>query len=88
MTRRGAGTVGGTTATPMLNPPEAAIVALGRLQALPRYDPATGELVRRHIMYVSWGGDHRVVDGAAIAEFSNFWKQLLQQPARLLMHLR
>lgn len=35
------GTVGGTTATPMLNPPEAAIVALGRVQALPRYEPHT-----------------------------------------------
>jgi 2-oxoisovalerate dehydrogenase E2 component (dihydrolipoyl transacylase) len=72
----------------MLNPPEAAIVALGRVQALPRYDPHTNELVKRHIMSVSWGGDHRVVDGAAIAEFSNFWKHLLQQPQRLLMHLR
>lgn len=82
------GTVGGTTATPMLNPPEAAIVALGRVQALPRYDPHTSELVKRHIMAVSWGGDHRVVDGAAIAEFSNFWKHLLQQPSRLLMHMR
>jgi 2-oxoisovalerate dehydrogenase E2 component (dihydrolipoyl transacylase) len=83
-----AGTVGGTNATPMLNPPEVAIVALGRVQALPRYDASGQALVKKHIMNVSWGGDHRVVDGAALAEFSNHWKQLLQQPARLLMHLR
>lgn len=82
------GTVGGTNATPMLNPPEVAIVALGRVQPLPRYDASGTSLVKKHIMNVSWGGDHRVVDGAALAEFSNYWKQLLQQPERLLMHLR
>eukprot|EP00775_Hariotina_reticulata_P005546 gene5546-5782_t len=86
------GTVGGTTATPMLNPPEVAIVALGRVQALPRYvtshDGHAEQLVKQHIMSVSWGGDHRVVDGAAIAEFSNFWKHLLEQPSRLLMHMK
>lgn len=82
-----AGTVGGTNATPMLNPPEAAIVALGRVQALPRYD-AAGQLVKRHVMAVSWGGDHRVIDGAGIAEFSNFWKGLLEEPGQLLMHMR
>eukprot|EP00878_Enallax_costatus_P033952 GHUV01037544.1.p1 GENE.GHUV01037544.1~~GHUV01037544.1.p1 ORF type:complete len:137 (+),score=17.05 GHUV01037544.1:201-611(+) len=82
------GTVGGTNATPMINPPEAAIVALGRVQALPRYDHTGENIVKRHIMCVSWGGDHRVIDGAAIAEFSNYWKHLLEEPSRLLMHLR
>lgn len=82
------GTVGGTNATPMLNPPEVSIVALGRVQALPRYDASGEVLVKKHIMSVSWGGDHRVVDGAAIAEFSNYWKHLLEEPARLLMHMR
>lgn len=83
-----AGTVGGTNATPMLNPPEAAIVALGRVQALPRFDHTGEHVIKRHIMSVSWGGDHRVIDGAAIAEFSNYWKHLLEEPSRLLMHLR
>jgi 2-oxoisovalerate dehydrogenase E2 component (dihydrolipoyl transacylase) len=82
-----AGTVGGTNATPLVNPPEAVIVALGRVQALPRYD-STGTLVKRHLMAVSWGGDHRVVDGAGIATFHNTWKQLVEEPARMLLHLR
>ena len=82
------GTVGGTNATPLVNPPEAAIVALGRVQALPRYDPKTGALVKQHIMSISWGGDHRVVDGAAIAQFHNSWKKLLEQPSRMIMKLR
>jgi 2-oxoisovalerate dehydrogenase E2 component (dihydrolipoyl transacylase) len=76
----------------MLNPPEVAIVALGRVQALPRYVPSRDghaeQLVKQHIMSISWGGDHRVVDGAAIAEFSNFWKHLLEHPSRLLMHMK
>ncbi|GBF99987.1 hypothetical protein Rsub_12714 [Raphidocelis subcapitata] len=81
------GTIGGTHATPMLRPPEAAIVALGRVRALPRLD-AAGGLVTSHVMGFSWGADHRVVDGAAVAEFSNAWKALLERPASLLVHLR
>lgn len=71
----------------MLNPPESAIIALGRVRALPRYD-AGGDLVKRHVMGFSWGADHRVVDGATVAEFSNTFKRLLERPASLLMHLR
>jgi 2-oxoisovalerate dehydrogenase E2 component (dihydrolipoyl transacylase) len=82
------GALGGTYATPMLNPPEAAILALGRVRPLPRYDTTTGELARRHILSLSWGADHRVVDGAAVAAASNTFKKLLEQPSSLLMHLR
>lgn len=81
------GTIGGNYATPMLNPPEAAIVALGRVRAVPRYDEA-GALTKRHVMGFSWGADHRVVDGATVATFSNTWKRLLEAPANLLLHMR
>ncbi len=82
------GTLGGTNATPLVNPPEAAIVALGRVRPMPRYHPVTGELVKQHVMAISWGADHRVVDGATIAEFSNCWKALLEEPQRLMLHMR
>lgn len=82
------GTIGGIYATPMLNPPEAAIVALGRVRTIPRYDASSGDLVRRHVMGFSWGADHRVVDGATVAEFSNAFKSLLEEPSCLLLHLR
>jgi 2-oxoisovalerate dehydrogenase E2 component (dihydrolipoyl transacylase) len=71
----------------MLHTPEAAIVALGRVRPAPRYD-AAGALVKRHVMGFSWGADHRVVDGATVAEFANAWKALLEQPAALLLHLK
>ncbi|KAF8073201.1 Dbt [Scenedesmus sp. PABB004] len=81
------GALGGTWAAPLLNPPEAAIVALGRVAALPRYD-AAGRLSRQNVLPLSWGGDHRVLDGAALAEFSNTVKALLVEPERMLMYLR
>jgi 2-oxoisovalerate dehydrogenase E2 component (dihydrolipoyl transacylase) len=72
----------------MLNAPEAAILALGRVRPLPRYDPGTGALARRHVMGFSFGADHRVVDGAAVAAFANTFKRLMEEPSQLLMHLR
>jgi pyruvate/2-oxoglutarate dehydrogenase complex dihydrolipoamide acyltransferase (E2) component len=39
----------------------------------------------RRRLQISWGADHRVVDGAALAAFSNTWKALLEAPERLLL---
>jgi 2-oxoisovalerate dehydrogenase E2 component (dihydrolipoyl transacylase) len=78
------GAIGGTTATPIINKPEVAIVALGKLQKLPRFDEA-GNVVARQIMNVSWSGDHRVIDGATIARFCNLWKSYLENPSTMMM---
>lgn len=81
------GALGGTVATPIINKPEVAIVALGKLQTLPRFN-AKGELEARQIMQVSWSGDHRVIDGGTIARFCNLWKQYLEQPQEMLLAMR
>ncbi|TMO59317.1 dihydrolipoamide acetyltransferase [Pseudoalteromonas aurantia] len=78
------GAIGGTTATPIINKPEVAIVALGKLQHLPRFDNE-GNVVSRAIMQVSWSGDHRVIDGGTIARFNNLWKAYLENPAKMMM---
>ena len=39
-------------------------------------------------MPISWGADHRVVDGATLAKFSNTWKAYLEHPELLLLHLQ
>ena len=39
-------------------------------------------------MNISWGADHRAVDGAALAQFSNAWKALLENPTKMLLRLR
>ena len=81
------GAIGGTAATPIINKPEVAIVALGRVQELPRFD-ANGQVVARKLMTISWSGDHRVIDGGTIARFSNLWKSYLEDPATMLMAMR
>lgn len=82
-----AGTIGGTYATPLVNPPEVAIVALGKVRYLPRF-AANGEVEKAALLNISWGADHRILDGATLAEFSNKWKQFIEQPDRLLLRLR
>jgi 2-oxoisovalerate dehydrogenase E2 component (dihydrolipoyl transacylase) len=80
------GAIGGTIATPIINKPEAAIVALGKLQKLPRYNEK-GEVEARSIMQVSWSGDHRIIDGGSIARFCNLWKSFLEEPSNMLVHM-
>ena len=80
------GAIGGTVATPIINKPEAAIVALGKLQKLPRFND-NGEVEARTIMQVSWSGDHRIIDGGTIARFCNLWKGFLEEPKTMLAHM-
>ncbi len=81
------GAIGGTVATPIINKPEVAIVALGKVQLLPRFDNK-GQVVARSIMQISWSGDHRVIDGGTIARFTNLWKKYLEQPTAMLVAMR
>ncbi|WP_083387195.1 dihydrolipoyllysine-residue acetyltransferase [Salinicola sp. MIT1003] len=81
------GVLGGTYAMPIINAPEVAIVALGRVQRLPRFD-ADGNVVARSIMTVTWSGDHRVLDGGTMARFCNRWKGYLEGPETMLADLR
>ena len=81
------GAIGGTVATPIVSKPQVAIVALGRVQTLPRFD-VEGNVSAAKIMTISWSGDHRVIDGATMAHFSNTWKALLENPASMLMTMR
>jgi 2-oxoisovalerate dehydrogenase E2 component (dihydrolipoyl transacylase) len=77
------GAIGGTAATPIINKPGVAIVALGKIQTLPRYNEQ-GDLVARKIMTVSWSGDHRVIDGGTMARFNNLWMGYLEVPSTML----
>lgn len=80
------GALGGTYAAPIINAPEAAIVAIGKTQWLPRFDEQ-GNVQRRAIMTVTWAGDHRFIDGGTIARFCNAWKGFLEVPETMLLHL-
>lgn len=80
------GAMGGTYAAPIINAPEAAIVAIGKSQWLPRFNEH-GEVARRAIMTVTWAGDHRLIDGGTIARFCNVWKGFLESPETMILHL-
>lgn len=71
----------------MLLPPEVAIGAFGKVHVLPRFD-SSGEVIPAHVMQVSWSADHRVIDGAVVARFSNTWKDLLEEPSNMILELQ
>jgi 2-oxoisovalerate dehydrogenase E2 component (dihydrolipoyl transacylase) len=81
------GVLGGTVATPVINHPEAAIVALGKMQRLPRFDE-NDNVQAVNIMHVSWSGDHRIIDGATMVKFNNLWKSYIEKPMNMLGTLR
>ncbi|KAL9549167.1 hypothetical protein MBANPS3_005328 [Mucor bainieri] len=77
------GSIGGTYANPIIVSNELAIVALGSARRLPRFDEASQQFVAKQILPVSWSADHRVIDGATIAQFGNTWKSFIENPALL-----
>ncbi|XP_034101534.1 lipoamide acyltransferase component of branched-chain alpha-keto acid dehydrogenase complex, mitochondrial [Drosophila albomicans] len=79
------GIVGGTYTHPCIMAPQVAIGAMGRTKAVPRFNDRD-EVIKAHIMSVSWSADHRVIDGVTMASFSNVWKQHLEQPALFMLH--
>lgn len=81
------GAIGGTYAAPVLVVPQVCIGALGRTRVLPRFNEE-GEVVPSRVMNVSWSADHRVLDGATVARFSNEWKRLFSSPGAMLSDLR
>ena len=46
---------------------------------------AEEELQKAHMMHVSWSADHRVIDGAEVARFSNVWKSYIENPALMIL---
>ena len=69
--------------TAIINPPEAAILAVGGSSAVPVV--RDGQIVVRNIMNVTMSCDHRVIDGATGAKFLQTFKQMLENPALMLL---
>ena len=77
------GSLGGIFATPIINYPEAAILALGRAYDKPVF--IKGKIVKRNVLPVSLTFDHRILDGAEACRFVNTIKEHLQDPSLLLV---
>jgi pyruvate dehydrogenase E2 component (dihydrolipoamide acetyltransferase) len=69
--------------TAIINPPEAAILAVGAMQ--PKPVVRDGEVVVRQIMRVTMSCDHRIVDGATGAKFLQTFKKILENPLMLML---
>jgi pyruvate dehydrogenase E2 component (dihydrolipoamide acetyltransferase) len=69
--------------TAIINPPEAAIFAIG--SSAPKAVVRDGEIVVRNVMNVTMSCDHRVIDGATGAKFLQTFKQMLENPILMLM---
>jgi pyruvate dehydrogenase E2 component (dihydrolipoamide acetyltransferase) len=69
--------------TAIINPPDACILAVGGIQAVPVVK--NGQVVPGNIMKLTLSCDHRVVDGATGAAFLQTLKSLLEEPVRLLV---
>jgi len=81
------GALGGTVCRPIVFVPEVCIGALGKTQVLPMYNDNM-EVVPKSMMHASWSADHRIIDGATVARFSNTWKQYIENPQSMLLHLK
>jgi pyruvate dehydrogenase E2 component (dihydrolipoamide acetyltransferase) len=68
----------------IVNPPQAAILAIGSLRKVPVVNDK-GEIVVGQRMWIGLSGDHRVVDGAVAANFLAEIKKLLENPALMLI---
>ena len=77
------GGIGGTAFTPIVNPPEVAILGLSRSEMKPVWDGS--EFVPRLMLPLSLSYDHRVIDGAEAARFSQRLVSYLEDMRQLLM---
>jgi len=71
------GGIGGTWFSPIVNPPEVAIMGVSRSTWKEVYDKETGEFVAKFIMPFSLSYDHRVIDGAAAVAFTSRFADIL-----------
>jgi len=76
------GVFGSLLSTPILNPPQSAILGMHKIEERPV--AVKGEVVIAPMMYVALSYDHRVIDGRESVSFLVKVKELLEDPARLL----
>jgi pyruvate dehydrogenase E2 component (dihydrolipoamide acetyltransferase) len=79
------GSFGGSSGTPIINYPEVAILAVGRLQE--KAVVRNGAIVARPMMPLALSFDHRVIDGALAGRFLARFKELVEHPQQLMLDM-
>ncbi|OED39170.1 dihydrolipoamide succinyltransferase [Chromatiales bacterium (ex Bugula neritina AB1)] len=79
------GVFGSLMSTPILNPPQSAILGMHAMQDRPV--AINGEVVIRPMMYIALSYDHRIVDGQGAVTFLKTIKELVEEPAKILLDI-
>ena len=79
------GVFGSLLSTPILNPPQTAILGMHKIEQRPVVEE--GEIVARPMMYLALTYDHRLIDGQEAVRFLVTIKELLEDPARILLEI-
>ncbi len=79
------GVFGSLLSTPIVNPPQSAILGMHAIEERPVAE--NGEVVIRPMMYLALTYDHRIIDGREAVRFLVSIKALLEDPARMLLQL-
>ncbi|MGR8920637.1 MAG: 2-oxoglutarate dehydrogenase complex dihydrolipoyllysine-residue succinyltransferase, partial [Gammaproteobacteria bacterium] len=77
------GVYGSLVSTPIVNPPQSAILGMHKIQERPVAE--NGEVVIRPMMYLALSYDHRIIDGREAVQFLDTIRRLLEDPARILL---
>jgi 2-oxoglutarate dehydrogenase E2 component (dihydrolipoamide succinyltransferase) len=77
------GVFGSLLATPIINPPQSAILGMNKIEERPVVEQ--GQIVVRPMMYVALSYDHRLIDGKESVGFLKTIKEFLEDPARILI---
>ena len=82
------GVFGSLMSTPILNPPQSAILGMHTIKSRPAADPNNlGQVAMRPMMYLALSYDHRIIDGAEAVQFLVHIKDAIEDPTRLLIDL-
>ena len=79
------GVYGSLISTPIINPPQSAILGMHKIQERPV--AINGEVVIRPMMYLAMSYDHRLIDGKGAVQFLVTMKELLEDPAKILLEI-
>ena len=79
------GVFGSLMSTPILNPPQTGILGMHKIQDRPMV--IDGEVVVLPMMYLALSYDHRLIDGKTAVQFLVAVKNLIEDPARILLQL-
>jgi len=77
------GVFGSLLSTPIINPPQTAILGMHKIQERPM--AVNGEVVILPMMYLALSYDHRMIDGKEAVQFLVTIKELLEDPARIIL---